>query len=203
MAIEPISSSMTSGVRRAYQEISDGERLGTMLRRAREERSLTLSDVSAATKVPRYLLEMLERGDLSDLPAEVFVRGFIRSYSKLVSLPDVEPVALYDRAMKARTEATRVEASKPVVDPAMAGIPADDDREGRGDAPRRGLGLAVFVIILLLIATITLSLLLRRPPQSGEGLSEGPRPAAPVASLLASVSASADRADGTHHADSA
>jgi hypothetical protein len=28
------------------------------------------------------------------------------------------------------------------------------------------------VIILLLIATITLSLLLRRPPPSGEGLSE-------------------------------
>jgi hypothetical protein len=41
-------------------------------------------------------------------------------------------------------------------------------------APRRGLGLAVFVIILLLIATITLSLLLRRPPQSGEGLSLAP-----------------------------
>jgi hypothetical protein len=39
--------------------------------------------------------------------------------------------------------------------------------------PRRGgLGLAVFVIILLLIATITLSLLLRRPPPSGEGLSD-------------------------------
>jgi preprotein translocase subunit SecG len=35
------------------------------------------------------------------------------------------------------------------------------------------MGLAVFVIILLLIATITLSLLLRHPPQSGEGLSLG------------------------------
>ena len=34
-----------------------------------------------------------------------------------------------------------------------------------------GLSVAVFVIILVLIATITLSLLLRRPPQSGEGLS--------------------------------
>jgi len=33
------------------------------------------------------------------------------------------------------------------------------------------------VIVLVLIATITLSLLLRRPPQSGEGLSMA-RPAA-------------------------
>ena len=47
------------------------------------------------------------------------------------------------------------------------------------------LGLAVFVIVLLLIATITLSLLLRRPPPSGEGLSElRPAPAEPVASPL-------------------
>ena len=38
-------------------------------------------------------------------------------------------------------------------------------------APRRGIGLAVFVIIVLLIATITLSLFLRQQPPSGEGLS--------------------------------
>jgi hypothetical protein len=40
------------------------------------------------------------------------------------------------------------------------------------------MGLAVFVIILLLIATITLSLLLRRPPPVGEGLSQLEAPAA-------------------------
>lgn len=169
MAIEPISSSAT-----------DGERLGMALKRAREERDLTLSEIAASTKVPRASLEMLERGDLSGLPAEVFVRGFIRSYAKAVALAENEPLALYDRAIKARTEATREEAAKPVVDPAIAGLAAYDDREGEGDgttAQRRGLGLAVFVIILLLIATITLSLLLRRPPQSGEGLSQASPPA--------------------------
>jgi hypothetical protein len=53
--------------------------------------------------------------------------------------------------------------------------------------PRRGLGLAVFVIILLLIATITLSLLLRRPPQSGEGLSDATQ--APASALASPESA--------------
>jgi hypothetical protein len=43
--------------------------------------------------------------------------------------------------------------------------------EDENQAPRRGIGLAVFVIIVLLIATITLSLFLRQQPQSGEGLS--------------------------------
>ncbi len=61
-----------------------------------------------------------------------------------------------------------MKSASPVVDPVLAGGAVDEEDAGR----RRGLGLAVFVIILVLIATITLSLLLRRPPQSGEGLSQ-------------------------------
>jgi cytoskeletal protein RodZ len=149
-----------------------GEDLGSYLRRAREERALSLGDVSAATKVPRASLELLESGNIERLPAEVFVRGFIRSYARALGLAEGEPLAMFDRALEARSEATRAASAKPVVDPVMAGLASDDDREGM--APRRGLGLAVFVIILLLIATITLSLLLRRPPPSGEGLSLAP-----------------------------
>ena len=70
--------------------------------------------------------------------------------------------------MNAKSEAARVEAASPVIDPSLAGgIPEEPVESTR----RRGLGLAVFVIVLVLIATITFSLLLRRPPQSGEGLS--------------------------------
>jgi hypothetical protein len=152
------------------------DHFGSCLRRARESRALTLGDVSAATKVPRSALELLESGSLTGLPAPVFVRGFIRSYAKTVGLPESTPLGLYDRAIGVREEAARVEATSPVVDPVLAGIapgalpdPADEEEGGR----RRGLGIAVFVIILVLIATITLSLLLRRPPQSGEGLSFG------------------------------
>jgi cytoskeletal protein RodZ len=166
-------------------EGSEGENLGGFLRRAREERALSLGQVSAATKVPRASLELLERGDLTKLPAEVFVRGFIRSYARVLGLAENEPLALFDRALEARSEATRAASTKPVVDPVMAGFAADDDRDGM--VPRRGLGLAVFVIILLLIATITLSLLLRRPPQSGEGLSDATQ--APAAALASPESA--------------
>jgi cytoskeletal protein RodZ len=158
--------------------LGEAELLGSYLRRARELRALTLGDVATAIKVPRSSLEQLEKGALACLPAEVFVRGFIRSYARKVGVAETEPLALYEKALKARNEATRVEAARPVVDPVIAGIATDEDREGM--APRRGLGLAVFVIILLLIATITLSLLLRRPPQSGEGLSQGPLPAAAI-----------------------
>jgi len=145
----------------------DDEHFGSCLRRAREDRALTLGDVSASTKVPRSALERLESGKLAGLPAPVFVRGFIRSYARAVGLVETRPLSLFDRALNAENEAERVKSVSPVVDPVLAGGIPDEDDTGR----RRGLGLAVFVLILVLIATITLSLLLRRPPQSGEGLS--------------------------------
>ena len=173
----------------------DDEHFGSCLRRAREDRALTVGDISASTKVPRSAIEQLEAGALSSLPAHVFVRGFIRSYAKAVGINDSRPLSLFDRAVNAKTEAARAIAASPVVDPTLAGgapslaggIP-DEDEHGR----RRGLGLAVFVIILVAIATITLSLLLRRPPQSGEGLSMARPSVAPT--LIAANDARTDRA---------
>jgi cytoskeleton protein RodZ len=162
--------------------IHDAEQFGTTLRLAREQRSLTLGDISMSTKVPRSSLALLEAGDLAGLPAHIFVRGFIRSYAKALGISDQQPLAQFDRAVRARSEAERAEAVLPVVDPTIAGIAAEEDTEGL--STRRGMGLAVFVIILLLIATITLSLLLRRPPPSGEGLSQArPAPASVSAGL--------------------
>jgi cytoskeleton protein RodZ len=149
----------------------DIEPFGSCLRRARETRHLSLGDVAETTKIPRSTLEQIDAGKLDNLPADVFVRGFIRSYARAVGADESEPLHGFERALHARRAAERALSTIPVVDPAVAAA------EDEASTPRRNLGLAVFVIILLLIATITLSLLLRRPPQSGEGLSEATRPA--------------------------
>jgi cytoskeletal protein RodZ len=155
----------------------DTDSFGSCLRRAREKRNLTLKEVAGATKIPRATLELIEAGNLDELPADVFVRGFIRSFARLVGTDEAEPLHNFERALNARRDAERALSSTPVAPqaavptsvPSVPSAPIEDDSA----MPRRGsLGLAVFVIILLLIATITLSLLLRRPPQSGEGLSD-------------------------------
>ncbi len=146
---------------------------GTVLRGARERRCLSLTDLAHKTKVPPLSLELLEAGRIDDLPAEVFVRGFIRCYAREVGLAESEPMALFEQALAAKRRAAETLAATPIAAAVEesgavgAPLPGDDD----GLAPRPGLGLAVFVIIVLLIATITLSLFLRQPPQSGEGLS--------------------------------
>ena len=155
------------------------EHFGTFLRRARESRDLVLADVAQRTKVARATLELLERGKLADLPAGVYVRGFIRSFARAVGTDETEPLLMYERAVEAKCRAEKARDVTPVAElPVPMGPHADDESM----TPRRGLGLAVFVIILLLIATITLSLLLRRPPPSGEGLSLAPSLDSPISS---------------------
>ena len=154
------------------------QHFGSFLRRARESQGIVLADVALKTKVSRSTLELLEQGQLADLPAGVYVRGFIRSFARAVGADETEPLLMYERAVEAKSRAEKARDVTPVSEiPVPLGSTIDDEAL----APRRGLGLAVFVIILLLIATITLSLLLRRPPPSGEGLSLAPPTSAPVA----------------------
>jgi transcriptional regulator with XRE-family HTH domain len=151
---------------------------GTFLKEEREKRQVSLAAIAQSTKLSVTALKLMEAGRLEDLPPDVFVRGFIRSYAKTLGIPSGEPLGLLDEALAARRLVSdvpmMVAVTRPVKKaaaetPVVPAAPIDDD----GQSPHRGIGLAVFVIIVLLIATITLSLFLRQQPQSGEGLSLG------------------------------
>jgi cytoskeleton protein RodZ len=66
------------------------------------------------TRIRSRHLRALEEGRLGDLPAPVFVRGFIHAYCASVGLPPAEPLGLYDAHRRA------VRAAEPAV-PALAG----------------------------------------------------------------------------------
>jgi cytoskeleton protein RodZ len=64
---------------------------GRRLREAREAAGLSLADVGARLKMPVRVVESLEQEDWSRLGAPVFVRGQLRSYSRLLGLT-TEPI---------------------------------------------------------------------------------------------------------------
>ncbi len=154
---------------------------GTFLKEERERRHVSLAELARTTKLSVSALKLMEEGNLDDLPPDVFVRGFIRSYAKTLGIPSSEPLGLLDQILSERRRAAEppmVIASRPSRRPGLgksapAQIPVEpvEQAEYEAQSPRHGIGLAVFVIIVLLIATITLSLYLRQQPQSGEGLS--------------------------------
>lgn len=62
---------------------------GTVLKRAREAKNLSQRDIANSLKLSVAMVEALEREDQKQLPPEIFVRGYYRSYAKLVGISDL------------------------------------------------------------------------------------------------------------------
>jgi transcriptional regulator with XRE-family HTH domain len=65
--------------------------LGQTLRKARQEKKLTASEVAAGTRMKVQMVEALEREDFSQVAATIYGKGFIRMYADYVRL-DPEPL---------------------------------------------------------------------------------------------------------------
>jgi transcriptional regulator with XRE-family HTH domain len=70
--------------------MAEATTLGTWLRRERERRGVSLTDISEQTKLSVPLLQGLEADDLSRWPGGIFRRAFARSYATAIGVdPDV------------------------------------------------------------------------------------------------------------------
>jgi hypothetical protein len=85
--------------------------LALWLRDGRARKRLSLDDVSRITKIQPRILEKLESGSLDGLPAEVFVKGFVRSFARCVGLDEAEAL---DRYTQCRNEPARANDSGPI-----------------------------------------------------------------------------------------
>jgi len=69
--------------------------LGLYLRGLREEKGMSLDDIARSIRVGRPQLEALEGDTLAELPAPVFVKGFIRAYCEYLECSPDHALALY------------------------------------------------------------------------------------------------------------
>ena len=68
---------------------------GSRIKKAREERGLSLRAIATRTKIGLAVLEGLERNDLSLLPNGIFGRGFVRAYAKEVGLDPDQTIKVF------------------------------------------------------------------------------------------------------------
>ena len=69
--------------------------VGDLLRTTRETKGLSLAQVEEITRIRRKILEVLEQGAYDQLPAPVFVKGFLRNYANLLGLNPEEIIQQY------------------------------------------------------------------------------------------------------------
>ncbi len=93
-AVEPGSVELNSGIER-FQDLegdAEGDFDGHRLRRARLERGIEIDEIANVTKVSRAFLRSIEEEAYDDLPAPVYVRGFVVAYARAIGL-DPQKVA--------------------------------------------------------------------------------------------------------------
>lgn len=71
--------------------------LGEKLKKLRSDKRISLSEVSRWTKIQLVYLERLEEGEYSKLPADVYVKGFLRSYGEFLGIDEQVLVKLYEK----------------------------------------------------------------------------------------------------------
>ncbi len=164
--------------------------LGEQLRRARQEKNLTLEDVHSQTKIQIRYLEALERGDSSPFAGEVYFKGALRNFAQVVGLdpeqllsqldpqkrePLPEPQLPEKPEQQVRPDLTPKEEEQPKQvrqDPAAQeeqAVPAEGTRKARSSANLRRKSLSinwpiVLLAIILLGATIWFAALRNRGP---------------------------------------
>ena len=85
--------------------------VGQALREAREQLGLSVNDVANRIKFATRQIEALEAGDYAQLPEAAFVRGFVRSYARLLEL---DPAHLVSGLPSSHTKTSSVQEVKSV-----------------------------------------------------------------------------------------
>jgi cytoskeletal protein RodZ len=77
---------------------------GRYLQSIRLEKKISLEKVSEETRVAIGNLQLIEKEDFEALPAEVFVRGFLRAFARAIGADGEEAVRLYQARLNMEDE---------------------------------------------------------------------------------------------------
>lgn len=64
--------------------------VGSYLQTIRKEKNLSLQDVSFALKISPKILAAIEENNPAEMPAKAFVKGFVKSYAKLLKISSTD-----------------------------------------------------------------------------------------------------------------
>jgi len=71
--------------------------LGEKLKKRREALGLNLQKVAKISRLRQAYLERLEKGEYEKLPADIYTRNFLKTYSKIIGLNENEIIKEYEK----------------------------------------------------------------------------------------------------------
>ena len=120
---------------------------GSLLRQAREEKGLTIDEMSAISNLTKQTIRGIESDDYSELAGLSFVRGYLKLYAKKLGINEATVLEPFDR-WKAE------DSGEPIQAAAARGRGSNEPSSG----PSKGtIAVAISVIFVLVIAGIVIS----------------------------------------------
>ena len=92
---------------------------GAQLKREREQRKISLDDISVSTKIGTRFLRAIEENQFDQLPGGIFNKGFIRAYARHLGLNEEQAVADYLEATGATATDTMAESQAATPEPVL------------------------------------------------------------------------------------
>lgn len=74
--------------------------VGEILREKREQKELSIKEISLGTNISPGYLSAIENNDFSQMPGETYVIGFIRNYANYLDLDSNELISIYKEYMR-------------------------------------------------------------------------------------------------------
>jgi len=79
------------------KKIDSSETLSEIFKKHRLEAKVSLEEISRLVKIPKQYLESLESGDYENLPADVYVKGYLRVYGRFFKTSPEKLIRVFQR----------------------------------------------------------------------------------------------------------
>lgn len=129
------------------------QEIGQELKQAREEKGLSMEELTAKTMIAKKYLRALEDGEFGVFPGEVYLKGALRKYAGELDLDADALVARYNSAYGENAEEAAKQKTKPVPALQKAAVPPPQKvtRRYTGRVNTGRLTLVVLVMALFVV----------------------------------------------------
>ncbi|MEO9588103.1 MULTISPECIES: RodZ domain-containing protein [Marinobacter] len=130
----------------AQQPSGLSEPTGQLLKRAREQKGLSISAVADAQHLRPAVIQAIEDGHYEQIDSELFLKGYVRTYARQVDLdPDAVIATLDEELEPLRQRKEQAEEANPLI-----------DIERRRRRKRRVAKLLLLLLVIAVIAFLAL-----------------------------------------------
>jgi cytoskeletal protein RodZ len=114
-----------------------GNRMSSVMKKLREDHSLDIKEIAAATRIKESYLKSIENEQYEKLPIEVYARGYIKVYAKYLGVPFETALEPYEKYLEIKAGPKEKKTGNCFLNPPGSAISESEKDEQEETAQQR------------------------------------------------------------------